>query len=149
MKKWKLRALLLFENINEVIIQSSRYIHFFSISELTALFSEENELHGTVFDAAKVAGSAKSEQSKIKSCCPLRSVCLFNKELKNNNNNKKQKTKKVCLFSLFRHNWNWSSLSSDQKSFPKKLRSVPLNLDWLFMARKSCCWTLLLFLWIG
>ena len=98
MKKWKLRALLLFENINEVIIQSSRYIHFFSISELTALFSEENELHGTVFDAAKVVGSAKSEQSKIKSCCPLRSVCLFNKELKKTTTTKKKTKNKESVF---------------------------------------------------
>ena len=41
------------------------------------LFSEENEVPRTTFQARKVAGSATYEQNSMKKCCPLRSVCLF------------------------------------------------------------------------
>ena len=74
----------------------------------------------SLFEARKVAGSATYQQNEtvLSGVVLLRSVCSFSPE----------KTKQVCLFSLFRHNTNES-----MKIFvpPPELRGFTFNCFWI------------------
>ena len=57
--------------INTVIIKTQKYFE---------LFSEENRVPRTLFEARKMAGSATYKQVSIKLCVPVNSVCLLTHE---------------------------------------------------------------------
>ena len=65
-------------NINEVIIQTQKYIYiFFSDNWINKLFSEENKVPRTLFEARNVAGSATYKDQFVFSVMKTKTVCLF------------------------------------------------------------------------
>ena len=73
-KKFKLRNIIL-QYLWSTNSNSQMFVFF--LNWINKLFSEENKVPKTLFEARKLAGSATYKQwNSMKLCCPFRSVCI-------------------------------------------------------------------------